>query len=94
MKALACLLLLLAPLFSADHNPLLPRPQHVQYGDGEPSLKGVSISFGTAPLPEDRFAADELASTLRAMTGAAIPVISGRAATPIRVKRSCGISNQ
>jgi hypothetical protein len=82
MKTLACLLLPLAPLFSAGHNPLLPRPQHVQYGSGELPLKDVSISFGMTPLPDDRFAADELASALRALTGAAIPVIGGRAAAP------------
>ena len=82
MKTLACLFLLLAPLAWADHNPLLPRPRQVQYGNGDLPLQGLSISFGMAPLAEDRFAADELASALHELTGMTSPVIGGSAAAP------------
>jgi hypothetical protein len=69
-----CLLLLLAMPLSAAHRPLVPRPRHIQYGEGRLALNGISIS--AAPVSEDRFAASELASALAAITGERIPVVS------------------
>src|SRR5512132_2713010 len=87
--ALCVLVLLVLPL-SAKHAPLLPRPQHITYGAGRLPLRNVSISLGSTPLPEDRFAAGELASALSQFTGAAVPVVSGRATTPSIVLNRTG----
>src|SRR5579864_614504 len=78
MLILFCLFLLVVPPLCADHNPLVPRPEHIRYGDGRLALAGISISFGSAPAAEDLFAADELASVLSAATGARVPVVTGR----------------
>src|SRR5690348_15038555 len=75
MLILFCLFLLLVPPLCADHNPLVPRPQHIRYGDGRLALAGVSISFESAPAAEDLFAADELASALAAASGARVQVV-------------------
>lgn len=53
----------------ADHNPMLPRPQQVQYGFGSVSLAGVSIVIGSTPTAEDRFAAEELSTYLKGSLG-------------------------
>src|SRR5262249_5019061 len=53
----------------ADHNPLLPRPQHLQYGTGTLPLRGLPIRFASPPSPEDRFTADQLAARLNAISG-------------------------
>ncbi|HVP48143.1 MAG TPA: beta-N-acetylhexosaminidase [Bryobacteraceae bacterium] len=75
-----CRLLLLVPALYAGHNRLLPQPQQIRYGEGRFALKGVTISFGSTPLTEDLFAADELAKALSDLTGVPVPVMSGRAA--------------
>ena len=79
LPVLLCRLLLLVPALCADHNPLIPRPQQIRYGEGRLALKGVTISFESSPLAEDLFAADQLASALADLTGAKLPVLSGRA---------------
>ena len=61
LPVLLCRLLLLVPALCADHNPLIPRPQQIRYGEGRLALKGVTISFESSPLAEDLFAADQLA---------------------------------
>jgi len=67
MRLLLCwLLLLVAPLY-ATHNPLVPKPQQIRYGERKLRLKGIAISFGSSPASEDRFAAIELASALEAV---------------------------
>jgi hypothetical protein len=58
---LCCLLLLVGPLY-AGHNPLIPRPQQIQYGTARLKRKALKISFGSSPASEDRFAANELAT--------------------------------
>src|SRR5712692_9183405 len=82
VAALFCWLLPLVPSLYADHNRLIPRPQQIRYGEARLALKGVTISFGSSALAEDLFAADELASALADLTGARVPVMSGRAAAP------------
>ena len=94
MNTLACLLFLLAPLSRGAHNPLLPRPQHVQYGSGELSLQGISITYGMPPVAEDRFAAAELAGALREFTGAIVPVTGRRTAGPSLVLYRRGTGGQ
>lgn len=59
---------------AAAHSPLLPRPQAVRYEDGTLPLNGLSVRFAAAPNSEDKFAAEELARRLSALTKAAVPV--------------------
>jgi hexosaminidase len=86
---LVCLLFLLVTPLPAAHRPLLPRPQQVQYGNGKFALKGTTISFGSSPAPEDRFAANELASVLAEITAGPVPAVnSGTAAGGIVLYRT------
>jgi len=67
MKSLLCwLMLVVPPLVAAPHNPLLPRPQEIHYGNGELVINGLSIRFGSAPSLEDRFTAQQLSTRLSA----------------------------
>jgi hypothetical protein len=86
---LSWLLLVFPPLY-ADHHRLIPQPQQIRYGEGILALKGVTISFGSTPLAEDLFAADELASALAELTGTRAPVMSGRAPAPSIVLHRTG----
>jgi len=83
-------LVLLAPPLSAAPRKLVPRPRQISYGNGKLPLKGLSISFVSVPLPEDQFAAAELASVLSVSVGARIPVLSGQAMSPAIVLRRTG----
>ena len=74
---LASCLLLTPALGRAEHNPLLPRPQQIRYGSGQLRIEGLSIRFASGPTTEDRFAADELASALRARAESPVPVVEG-----------------
>jgi hypothetical protein len=74
---LVSLICLNALTLEAEHQPLLPQPQQIQYGAGRLSLRGVSINIGSNSSPEDRFAASELASFLSRRAGATIPVETG-----------------
>lgn len=75
---LLCVLVFLMTPLQAAHRPLLPRPQQIQYGDGRLVLKGITVSLSSNPAPEDRFAADTLASALAEITGERVPVIGGK----------------
>src|ERR1700693_4157565 len=75
---LVCLLFLLVTPLQAAHRALVPRPQQIQYGNGRLALKGITISFWSSPAPEDRFAANELASALAEMIAEPVPVVSSR----------------
>jgi hypothetical protein len=59
---------------SAQHHPLLPRPQEIHYGTGELALRGLEICFVSTPAPEDRFAGRELSSALSARAEGSIPL--------------------
>ena len=63
---LALLLCLTAsPAASATpHMPLLPRPQHIVYGEGQLDLQGLQISLPTDATAEDNFAAHRLSACL------------------------------
>jgi len=77
---LFCLPFFLVTPLQAAHRPLVPRPQQIQYGNGRLALKGIAISFSSSPAPEDRFAADELASALSEIIAKPVPVVSSRTA--------------
>ncbi|MEP6595737.1 MAG: beta-N-acetylhexosaminidase [Ginsengibacter sp.] len=47
-----------------DHNPILPQPQKIHYGNGAFNIKNVTIGFASKASTEDRFAAQELADIL------------------------------
>ncbi|MGH9617271.1 MAG: glycoside hydrolase family 20 zincin-like fold domain-containing protein, partial [Acidobacteriaceae bacterium] len=64
---------------SAVHNPLLPRPQTIQYGTGQISLRALAIEFSHAPNAEDRFAAEQLSQAIQARTGIRLSISVGRA---------------
>jgi len=70
-----CLLLLLSISATAkNHNPLLPQPQKVTYGNGQLLVKGLSIGFASKASAEDRFAAQELAGILSSVGAGKITV--------------------
>jgi hexosaminidase len=80
-RLLFCLAIIPAVVALADHNPLLPRPQSVQYGTGTLALRDLSIRFASPPSSEDRFAADQLASRLSAISGKKIEIRKGKSAS-------------
>jgi len=60
---------------AAQHNPLLPQPQEIQYATGSLSLRGLSICFAASPAGEDRFAARELSEFLSARAQSPVPIL-------------------
>ena len=71
---LAVLCVVCSAATSAAHNPLLPRPRQINYGAGRLAVRGLEIEFASAPAPEDRFAAEQLANWLGSRAGAEIPI--------------------
>src|ERR1035438_6792920 len=67
---------------SAAPSPLLPRPQQAHYEGGTLPLRGLSIRFAAPPTPEDRFAAEQLASRLSAIGQTQISIRKGNATGP------------
>ena len=63
-------------------NPLLPHPQKISYGTGRLRIRGLAITFGSTPAPEDRFAAAELSRWLGERAGSDIPVRESKGAQP------------
>src|SRR5207249_10215592 len=76
LRALLVLSYVVRPLLAA-RQPILPHPQQIEYGSGRLPLRGASIGLGSETGPEDRFAANELASALSLMAGTTIPVVVG-----------------
>ena len=66
--------LILSGGMAAAHPPLLPAPQHVQYGPGQLPLKGLTIRLPAGAADEDRFAASELAAILSARSSTLVPI--------------------
>src|SRR5207247_903186 len=60
-------------------NPLLPLPQQIHYGSGRLPIAGLEIGFAFSPTPQDRFAADELASGLLSRAKVTVQVSEGEA---------------
>ena len=76
LRALLVLSYVVRPLLAA-RQLILPHPQQIEYGSGRLPLRGASIGLGSETGPEDRFAANELASALSLMAGTTIPVVVG-----------------
>jgi len=55
----------------------LPRPQQINYASGALAVRGLKIRLPSNAVPEDRFAADELSSSLSRILGSAIFVSEG-----------------
>ncbi len=70
---------ILLPAQAAEHGPLMPRPQHIQYGPGKVLIRGLSIRLAKESTAEDRFAANTLSGCLSERAGTTVPVseISG-----------------
>src|SRR5689334_15645941 len=62
----------------ASHNPLLPRPQQLQYGTGALPLRGLSIRFASPPSAEDRVTANQLAARPSEIPGTKPDIKSGK----------------
>ena len=58
----------------AQHNPLLPRPREIHYGNGKLALRGLSICVASTAAAEDQFAARGLATALSTRTEVSIPI--------------------
>lgn len=58
----------------AEHSPLLPRPQQVQYGSGDLALRAMEITFSNPPNQDDRFAAEQLRAWLGVRTGREVTI--------------------
>jgi hexosaminidase len=82
-RFLVIVLCLAGPISAiAAHNPLLPRPQQINYGAGHLAVRGLAIEFASPPGPEDRFAADQLAMWLGSRAGAEIPIRKNKDSGP------------
>jgi hypothetical protein len=97
IRKLSGLLLALAMFLpgwcAAEHNPLLPRPQEIHYGNGNLALQGLAICFASNPSSEDRFAAAELSHALSERAKAPIPIREGgRCERGILLERTGGIN--
>lgn len=87
-----CLLLLTFTFFATakDHNPLLPQPQKVTYGNGQLLIKNLTITFASKPGTEDRFAAQELAGILSKVSSGKIAVKESVATGPSIIFKRTG----
>ncbi len=65
---------LLGSVGYAEHSPLLPRPEQIQYGSGNVSLRAMEIRFANPQNQADQFAAKELRSWLRERTGREVTI--------------------
>jgi hexosaminidase len=95
MRLTRCTTLAIAVLFqgaflAAAHNPILPKPQEIQYGAVQLQVKGMSVHLPASPTPEDRFAAQTLAGCLAERTGTSIPIAESGGQTPAIVLTRTG----
>ena len=75
------------------HNPLLPAPQKVQYGQGSLPLRSMVVRLGNGAGPEDRYAAQQLATFLSRQAGMLIPVVEGPGPTRAVLLNRTGASD-
>jgi hexosaminidase len=79
------------PLLGANKpNPLIPAPQQIRYGTGRLPIAGVEIGFASSPTPQDRFAAEELASGLLSRAQVTVHVSDGEARHPAIILKRTG----
>ena len=86
----ACLLPAALPAARAQHNPLIPQPQEIQYRAGKLKLRGLRLRFASPPTADDRFAMGELAAILGTRAETAVPIAQDRPAGPAIVLRRTG----
>jgi hexosaminidase len=83
--------LVLCPAGFAEHSPLLPRPQEVRYGSGSVPVRSLRVTFASTPNEEDRFAAEQLRSWMKAQAGLEVSIASkdspGGGALPVLLDR-------
>jgi hexosaminidase len=73
----------------AEHTPLLPRPQKIQYGPGHLLVRDLSIRLSSpSPTEEDRFVASELSHRLEVRTGAQVAINTGGSTPAIVLERT------
>jgi hexosaminidase len=75
MRLLLLALVCFSATAAAEHSPLLPRPQRLQYANGSLPLRELVIKISRNAAVEDRFAASQLAAGIQERTGIAIPVV-------------------
>src|SRR5206468_8252067 len=64
--------------------------QRIQYGSGRQPIAGLEIGFAFSPPPQDRFAAEELASRLLSRAKVTVQVSEGEARQRMVVLRRAG----
>jgi hexosaminidase len=90
-RFLLIVLCLVGPMSAtAAHNPLLPRPQQINYGAGHLAVRGLAIEFASPPSPDDRFAAQELSKWLGSRAGAEVSIREGKTSGPAIVLQRTG----
>jgi hexosaminidase len=77
-----CLLFLTLSAAAVNHNPILPKPQKISYGDSKLVLADISIGFKQTPSDEDLFAARELAAILSMISGTTVDIIESATSDP------------
>jgi len=86
------LLGMILPAAAAEHTPLLPRPQEIQYGSHEVRLRGLGVRVPADAASEDWFAANTLSGCLSDRAVDPIPVSQGEAPDRlIYLKRTGGV---
>jgi len=68
-----------APTPAAGHNPLMPRPQKIEYGSQQVRVQGLGIRLPSGVTTEDWFAANTLSACLSEDAGGTVPVSESNA---------------
>jgi hexosaminidase len=82
--------LLLPASAVARHQPLLPRPQQIRYGEGHIRVRGLSVRLLAEPSTEDHFSAEELSNCLADVAQEPIPASEGEAGSAAIVLKRTG----
>lgn len=79
-----------SPLYPAEHRPLLPRPQQIQYGTRQVPVRGLGIRLPADSTAEDRFSAATLSACLSERAVEPIPVSAGEASDRLIILKRTG----
>ena len=93
MSRLLLILVLIStivPVRAAEHSPLLPRPQEIQYGPQTIPVSGLGVRLPAGASAEDLFAANTLSACLSDRARVAIPVSQGEASDHMIYLRRTG----
>ena len=80
----------ISPVRAAQNNPLLPRPQQIQYGPHEVRVRGLGIRLPSKATAEDWFSANTLSACLSDRAVSPIPVSEGEASDRLIVLKRTG----